>query len=40
VHSLGALVDIALGVEEAVELAARQTAVDELDSTDLDDAVS
>jgi hypothetical protein len=38
-NSIGALVDVALGIQEAVKLAAGQTPVDELDSADFDDSV-
>ena len=40
VHGLGAFVNVALGIEEAVELAARDAAIDHLDAADLDDAVA
>jgi hypothetical protein len=40
VHGLGTHVDIAFGVQETVVFAARETPVDDLDATDLDNAVA
>ena len=40
VHGLGFGRHVALGIDEAVELAARRDAVDELDAADLDQPVA
>ena len=40
VDALGALFDVAIRVEEAVKLAARQTTIDEFNAADFDDAVA
>jgi hypothetical protein len=40
VHALGSLVDIALGIQEAMVFTPRQSAVDHFEAADLDDAVA
>ena len=40
VHGLGAFIDIAIGVQEAMEVATGQAAVDELEAADFDDAMA
>ena len=40
VHGARALVDLALGVQVAVEMTAARAAIEQLDAADLDDAVA